>query len=74
MARRKTCNGCRAIYIEQCGHPHCECGFKIVRKNTTAKMGNQTIPMSNYYPEDPNCPKPKTYMDLINYNTNRRYQ
>ena len=58
---RKTCNGCKSLYIEQCGHAHCDLGYKIVSKVKSQFMG---VDIRAYYPEDTSCPKPKTNKEL----------
>lgn len=64
--RHKNCNGCKALYVEQAGTPHCELGFKVCRDNRHVYVGGTPVELATYYPEDQNCPKPKTNKALVN--------
>lgn len=55
---KRNCNGCRALYIDRC-YGTCELGYRIAKE-----VVNKNLMLYNYKPAE-ECPKPKTYDDLI---------
>ena len=55
---KHNCNGCRALNIDRC-YCTCELGYPIAKE-----VVNRQLMIYKYKPAE-ECPKPKTYDDLI---------
>ncbi len=55
---KRNCNGCKALDIDRY-YGACELGYRIAKEVT-----NRQLMLYKYKPAE-ECPKPKTYDDLI---------